>query len=296
MIQIDYKTIQGSFEKLSYNSYDVELYERFYARYKEIQINLDQIEETNSFPSSTHSLLPVYDDEAVGEHVAVLTRYGFMKLCLDRDYMDQFFIPLCQAVLQKSLTKEFLSSDALRVLRLCMIEFALLANIEAQMVLSKLNLIYGHANTLIEPIVMRIWPNFHDLQRFINAHEGAGIGVNADDAVSSHETALEEVRKGCKLTGWIWYIFPQMAGIPGVHSKPALKYGIKGRMEAFQYINHPVLREHLIQIASAILESPVTIYEIFGTDTMKVRACIKLFSSVSDIKELKRIMSRYNWM
>lgn len=177
-----------------------------------------------------------------------------------------------------------------------MIEFALLANIEPQMVLSKLNQLYGVDNELIAPIVMQRWPNFHDLQRFINAHEGDGVGVNADDAVSSYETALEEVKKGCKLTGWIWYIFPQLAGIPGVHSKPALKYGIHGRMEAFQYINHPILREHLVQMATAILENQMTIYEIFGTDAMKVRSCVKLFSSVSDIKELKRIMSRYHWM
>ena len=85
-----------------------------------------------------------------------------------------------------------------------------------------------------------------------------------------------------------------MAGIVGTHSRPALKYGIRGRMEAFQYINHPILRRHLIEISRAVLDNTRSIYEIFGDDTMKVRSCLLLFDSVSDITEFRAIFKKYS--
>jgi uncharacterized protein (DUF1810 family) len=86
-----------------------------------------------------------------------------------------------------------------------------------------------------------------------------------------------------------------MAGIKGTHSRPALFYGINGRLEAFQYINHPTLRKHLIEICEAVLNSKYSIYEIFGDDAIKVRSCVLLFESVSDIPVLKAIKSKYRW-
>ncbi|MCF2563749.1 DUF1810 family protein [Prevotella brevis] len=134
-----------------------------------------------------------------------------------------------------------------------------------------------------------------NLKRFLNAHEGAGRGVNEGDEVSSYEQALKEVKAGGKVTHWIWYIFPQMAGIKGTHSRPALFYGINGRLEAFQYINHPTLRNHLIEICEAVLNNKYSIYEIFGDDVIKVRSCVLLFASVSNIPVFKQIKSKYRW-
>ena len=110
-----------------------------------------------------------------------------------------------------------------------------------------------------------------------------------------YEQALKEVKAGRKVTHWIWYIFPQMTGIKGTHSRPALFYGINGRLEVFQYINHPTLRKHLVEICEAVLTNKYSIYEIFGDDVIKVRSCILLFASVSDIPVFKQIKSKYCW-
>lgn len=129
------------------------------------------------------------------------------------------------------------------------------------------------------------------LSRFINAQDSGGIYENT----SNYQTALREIKEGRKKTHWIWYVFPQMAGIKGTHSQMSKFYGINGREEAELYINHPVLRERLIEATRAILESDKTVYEIFGDDTMKVRACMLLFSSVSDIPEFKKLKNKYCW-
>ena len=94
---------------------------------------------------------------------------------------------------------------------------------------------------------------------------------------------------------WIWYIFPQMAGIKGTHSRPALFYGINGRLEAYQYINHPVLRNHLVEISEAVLNNKYSAYEIFGDDIIKFRSSILLFDSVSDIPVFRQIKNKYRW-
>jgi uncharacterized protein (DUF1810 family) len=151
---------------------------------------------------------------------------------------------------------------------------------------------FGEDDDYIEIIVNERCSN---LKRFLNAHEGAGRGVNEGDEVSSYEQALKEVKAGGKVTHWIWYIFPQMAGIKGTHSRPALFYGLNGRLEAFQYINHPTLRKHLIEICEAVLNNKYSVYEIFGDDVIKVRSCILLFASVCDIPVFKQLKSKYRW-
>ena len=119
--------------------------------------------------------------------------------------------------------------------------------------------------------------------------------VNEGDEVSSYAQALQEVKSGCKRTHWIWYIFPQMAGIKGTHSRPALFYDISGRLEAYQYINHPVLRRHLVEITEAVLNSKYSAYEIFGDDIIKFRSSILLFDSVSAIPVFRQIKNKYRW-
>jgi uncharacterized protein (DUF1810 family) len=135
-------------------------------------------------------------------------------------------------------------------------------------------------------------PDFNQegLERFVTAQNGK----RGDNTL--YEQALKEIKAGCKTTHWIWYVFPQMAGIKGTHSRPALFYGINGRMEAYQFINHPTLRKRLIEVSEAVLYNTRTVYEIFGNDTMKVRACMLLFSSVSDISVFKQLMRKYRWI
>ena len=107
-----------------------------------------------------------------------------------------------------------------------------------------------------------------DLQRFLDAQE------------QDFDVALGEIRSGRKLSHWIWYVFPQLAGLG--HSYMCQIYGIRGIEEARAYLAHPVLRARLEQITSALLElderDPVRV--MGGIDALKLRSCMTLFSRV----------------
>lgn len=128
-----------------------------------------------------------------------------------------------------------------------------------------------------------------NLLRFIHAQDGGGIY----DGTSTYAEALQEVKAGHKRSHWIWYVFPQMKGLG--HSEMSKFYGINGREEAKAYIEHPILRERLVEICEAVLNSPTSVYDIFGSDTIKVRSCILLFASVCDIPVFKQIKNKYKW-
>ena len=128
-----------------------------------------------------------------------------------------------------------------------------------------------------------------NLLRFVHAQDSGGIY----DGTGTYAEALEEVRAGHKRGHWIWYVFPQMKGLG--HSEISDFYGINGREEAKAYIEHSILRERLVEICEVVLNSKTSVYDIFGSDTIKVRACILLFASVCDIPVFKQIQSKYMW-
>ena len=128
-----------------------------------------------------------------------------------------------------------------------------------------------------------------NLLRFVHAQDNGGIY----DDTGTYEEALQEVRAGHKRGHWMWYVFPQMKGLG--HSEMAEFYGINGREEEKAYIEHPVLKERLVEICEAVLYNEHSAYEIFGSDTIKFRACILLFASVSDIPVFKQIKNKYRW-
>ena len=128
-----------------------------------------------------------------------------------------------------------------------------------------------------------------NLLRFIHAQDSGGIY----DGTGTYAEALQEVKNGRKRGHWIWYVFPQMKGLG--HSEISQFYGIDGREEAKAYIENPVLRERLVEIAEAVLNNEKSVYEIFGNDAIKVRSCILLFASVCDIPVFKQIKSKYRW-
>lgn len=128
-----------------------------------------------------------------------------------------------------------------------------------------------------------------NLLRFVHAQDFGGIYDNT----STYSQALEEIKKGCKKSHWIWYVFPQMKGLG--KSEISKFYGINGREEAYEYIANPILRERLIEATKVLLNSKYSVYEIFGNDTIKVRACMLLFASVSDIPEFKQLIQKYRW-
>ena len=128
-----------------------------------------------------------------------------------------------------------------------------------------------------------------NLLRFIHAQDSGGIY----DGTGTYAEALQEVKAGHKRGHGIWYVFPQMKGLG--KSEISEFYGINGREEAKAYIEHPVLKERLVEICKAVLNNEHSAYDIFGADTIKFRACILLFASVSDIPVFMQIKNKYRW-
>ena len=128
-----------------------------------------------------------------------------------------------------------------------------------------------------------------NLLRFIHAQDCGGIYDNT----STYKEALQEIRNGYKKSHWIWYVFPQMKGLG--KSEISEFYGINGREEANEYISNPILRKRLIEATQAVLNNKYSVYEIFGNDIIKFRACMLLFASVSDEPIFKKIINKYRW-
>ena len=128
-----------------------------------------------------------------------------------------------------------------------------------------------------------------NLLRFIHAQDSGGIYENT----STYQQALKEIRRGCKQSHWIWYVFPQMKGLG--HSEISQFYGINGREEAYEYIANPILHDRLIEATEAVLNNKYSAYEIFGNDIIKFRACMFLFASVSNEPIFKQIIKKYSW-
>lgn len=106
----------------------------------------------------------------------------------------------------------------------------------------------------------------------------------AQDCCQTFQTALKEILNGKKWTHWIWFVFPQIAGLG--HSEMARKYAIKDLLEAKAYLEDSLLRERLTKAAAAVLEAhqkyDCSMDDIFGSlDARKVRSCMTLFDCVA---------------
>jgi uncharacterized protein (DUF1810 family) len=88
---------------------------------------------------------------------------------------------------------------------------------------------------------------------------------------------LEELRSGRKTGHWMWFIFPQIAGLG--HSPMSERYAIRSLAEAHAYLAHPLLGARLRECAGLVLEiTGRTAEEIFGPiDARKLRSCMTLF-------------------
>ena len=109
-----------------------------------------------------------------------------------------------------------------------------------------------------------------------------------------HEQALAELRAGRKRTHWMWFVFPQLAGL-GL-SPTALHYGIRSLAEAQAYLRHPVLGPRLRECARALLElEGVSAEAIFGyPDVLKLKSSMTLFAAVPDVgPEFAAVLARY---
>lgn len=121
----------------------------------------------------------------------------------------------------------------------------------------------------------------HDLERFVRAQ--------ADD----YEQALAELRAGAKRSHWMWYIFPQLAGIGS--SPTARRYAIRSLAEARAYLGHPILGRRLRECTNALLAiEGRTAREILGSpDDLKLRSSATLFAHASGEPEFPALLQKY---
>ena len=122
----------------------------------------------------------------------------------------------------------------------------------------------------------------HGLARFLDAQDGL------------YEQALAEIRDGRKRSHWMWFIFPQFAGLG--FSPTSQHYAIKSMSEARAYLEHPVLGARLVACAEAAVSVHAgTAREIFGSpDDLKLRSCATLFASVSpEGSVFHRVLDRF---
>ena len=114
-------------------------------------------------------------------------------------------------------------------------------------------------------------PDEHDLQRFVRAQDRNG----------TYERALAELWAGRKRSHWMWFIFPQVAGL-GM-SAMSKTYAIASLDEAVAYLLHPILGPRLRECTEALLAAQGGAVEILGEiDAIKLRSSMTLFLRAAD--------------
>ncbi|SED13827.1 DUF1810 domain-containing protein [Bradyrhizobium erythrophlei] len=108
-----------------------------------------------------------------------------------------------------------------------------------------------------------------DLQRFVDAQEPV------------YRWVLEELRRGRKASHWMWFVFPQIAGLGS--SAMAQRFAIGSRAEAAAYLKHDVLGPRLVECTRLVMAvSDGSITDILGSpDDMKFRSSMTLFDAVA---------------
>ena len=122
----------------------------------------------------------------------------------------------------------------------------------------------------------------HNLHRFLDAQE------------SVYDTVLAELRAGRKTSHWIWFIFPQIAGLG--HSEMAQQFAITSLDEAKAYLQHLVLGPRLQECTQLVLNvEGRRADEIFPyPDNLKFRSCMTLFmSAATDNTLFKNALLKY---
>jgi uncharacterized protein (DUF1810 family) len=118
--------------------------------------------------------------------------------------------------------------------------------------------------------------------------------VTAQDAAGTYQRALVELRAGRKASHWMWFIFPQVAGLG--FSAMAQRYAISGLAEARAYLAHRLLGHRLRECTGAIAAvDDSTADRILGpVDAMKLRSCMTLFAAAGPEAEVfGEVLTRY---
>jgi uncharacterized protein (DUF1810 family) len=122
----------------------------------------------------------------------------------------------------------------------------------------------------------------YDLRRFVVAQQDV------------YEAAVSELRAGRKTSHWMWFIFPQIAGLG--RSATARKYAIASLAEAESYLAHPLLGPRLLDCARILTQlSGRTAQEIFGAvDAQKLQSSMTLFArAAAEPSVFGEVLARY---
>jgi uncharacterized protein (DUF1810 family) len=118
--------------------------------------------------------------------------------------------------------------------------------------------------------------------------------VSAQDSGRTYERAVGELRQGHKTSHWMWFVFPQVAGLG--RSQMSQHYAISSLDEAKAYLAHPVLGPRLIECAVIVADSSrATATEIFGgIDAQKLRSSMTLFMRAApEEMAFRQVLERY---
>jgi uncharacterized protein (DUF1810 family) len=122
----------------------------------------------------------------------------------------------------------------------------------------------------------------HNLQRFLDAQ------------AHTYDQALAELRAGEKRTHWMWFVFPQIAGLG--RSGMAQRFAISGLDEARAYLAHPTLGRRLVECARALTDLDTADPErVFGpVDARKLRSSMTLFAHAApDQAVFRQVLDHY---
>ena len=122
----------------------------------------------------------------------------------------------------------------------------------------------------------------YDLHRFVDAQR------------STYDSAVGELRAGRKTSHWMWFVFPQIAGLG--RSQMSQRYAIDSLEEARAYLDHPVLGPRLLECCGALLSHDGTSAEeiLGGIDATKLRSSMTLFLRASpETQTFQQVLDRY---
>ena len=118
--------------------------------------------------------------------------------------------------------------------------------------------------------------------------------VEAQDRDGTYEQALRELRAGRKRSHWMWFVFPQVAGLG--RSGTAQHYAVSGLAEARAYLAHPVLGARIRECATALTGlDPSDPVAVFGpVDAQKLRSSMTLFAAAApDEPVFRQVLDKF---
>ncbi|WP_375493379.1 DUF1810 domain-containing protein [uncultured Jatrophihabitans sp.] len=122
----------------------------------------------------------------------------------------------------------------------------------------------------------------YDLNRF----------VEAQDHGSTYERALAEIRRGRKTSHWMWFVFPQIAGLG--FSAMSQRYAIADRSEAQAYLAHGVLGARLRECAGSVAQLDASPVHVFGgIDAQKLHSSMTLFDLVEPQVVFRTVLDKH---